>query len=102
MCRGTAVRGGGVERGVETTAEMGCGWDGDGDGGREAIVSRCFTMAWMFPGREARVMIVVTPTEAANSAAMSLVTIPPVPTLLPGEDTIIRFLSRFRMGYHLL
>ena len=45
-------------------------------------------MAKMFPGDDARVIIVVTPTEAANSAAMSLVTIPPVPTLLPGEDTI--------------
>ena len=44
-------------------------------------------MAKMFPGNDARVIIVVTPTEAANSAAMSLVTIPPVPTLLPGEDT---------------
>jgi hypothetical protein len=42
-----------------------------------------------FPGREARVMIVVTPTEAASSAAMSFVTIPPVPTLLPGEETIL-------------
>ncbi len=41
----------------------------------------------MFPGNAALVIIVVTPTDAANSAAMSLVTIPPVPTLLPGEET---------------
>jgi hypothetical protein len=90
VCRGTVVEGGGVERGVETTGEEGEGV-GDGDGGREVMVSRCFTIAWMFPGSDARVMIVVTPTEAANSAAMSLVTIPPVPMLLPGEDTTCQF-----------
>jgi hypothetical protein len=46
-------------------------------------------MVTMLLGREARVMIVVTPTEAASSAAMSFVTIPPVPTLLPGEETFV-------------
>ena len=56
--------------------------------GREDNESRCLTIEKMLPGREALVIIVVTPTEAASSAAMSFVTIPPVPTLLPGEETI--------------
>ena len=55
--------------------------------------SRCLTIEKMFPGNEARVMIVVTPTEEANSAAMSLVTIPPVPMLLPGEETVINVVT---------
>jgi hypothetical protein len=97
VCRGTRWRGGGVERGVETTAEEGCGvWFGEA--GREVMDSRCFTIARMFPGSAARVMIVVTPTEAANSAAMSFVTIPPVPTLLPGEDTTVSFPPFYRGG----
>ena len=58
-------------------------------------------MAKTFPGSDARVMIVVTPTDAANSAAMSLVTIPPVPTLLPGEETI-GYQASFMRYNHLL
>jgi hypothetical protein len=87
--KGMVLGGGGVDRGVETMAEGGGEWLRLGEGGGERMVSRCFTIARMFPGNEARVMIVVTPTDAANSAAINFVTIPPVPTLLPGEDTII-------------
>ena len=47
-----------------------------------------FTMWKIFEGIEARVMMVVTPTEVARRAAMSLVAIPPVPTLDPAVDTI--------------
>jgi hypothetical protein len=57
--------------------------------GREDNESRCLTIEKTFPGQEALVIIVVTPTEAANSAAINFVTIPPVPTLLPGEETMI-------------
>src|SRR5579859_1767476 len=88
VCSGTWSRGGGDERGVDTTADSTCDV-GVGVAGREASVSRYLTMENMFPGNEARVMIVVIPTDAANSAAISFVTIPPVPTLLPGDDTII-------------
>ena len=55
---------------------------------QEERESKCLTMAKTFPGSNARVIIVVMPTEAANSAAISLVTIPSMPTLLPGEKTI--------------
>ena len=91
MCNGTCSRGGGDGLGVVTTAgEMSI--SRFGEGGRDEIASRYFTIANMFPGEDARVMIVVTPTEAANSAAISLVTIPPVPTLLPGDDTIVNII----------
>lgn len=45
------------------------------------------TMWKMFEGVEERVMMVVTPAEVARRAAMSLVAIPPVPTLEPAVDT---------------
>lgn len=45
------------------------------------------TMWKMFEGVEERVMMVVTPAEVARRAAMSLVAIPPVPTLEPAVET---------------
>lgn len=88
VCNGTWSRGGGDGLGVDTRADD-ISISRFGEGGRDEIASRYPTIANMFPGKDARVMIVVTPTEAANSAAISLVSIPPVPTLLPGDDTII-------------
>ena len=45
------------------------------------------TMWKMFEGVEERVIIVVTPAEVARRAAMSLVAMPPVPTLEPAVET---------------
>lgn len=45
------------------------------------------TISVMLPGREERVMIVVTPAEVARRAATILVPIPPVPREEPEVDT---------------
>lgn len=56
----------------------------------------------MFPGTEDLQMTVVVPTEVASSAAISLVVIPPVPTLEPVELTSTfreEISSTMRMGF---
>jgi len=51
------------------------------------------TMWKMFEGVEERVMIVVTPADVARRAAMSLVAMPPVPTLEPAVETGLGLLA---------
>lgn len=41
----------------------------------------------IFPGRDDRVITVVTPAEVARRAAVIFVDIPPVPRLEPAEET---------------
>lgn len=75
------VRVGGDGEGI---GEESMGLDSRGVGGRDFLAALWYSiMLNIFSGRLLEVMIVVTPAPVAISAAISLVSIPPVPRLEP-------------------
>ena len=73
-----------------------CGWAGVDDPERRALWYSM--MLKMLLGSLLDVMIVVTPAAVAMSAAMSFVSIPPVPRLEPSVDVLTGCESRVSVG----
>lgn len=75
---------GGVDVGGETDFSLIVGVV---DGGFCFLSCRYLMISWILPGRELRVIMVVTPALVARRAATIFVLIPPVPNEEPAVDT---------------